>query len=324
MIFMGISLIFPGQGSQKIGMCAAFFTGFKSGIETMEEIEDAISFKISSIITDGSEEELKKTENAQLAIFAASITCLMVLKKEFGISAARSVRFMAGHSLGEYTALCAASAMSLSSAAKLVQFRGKAMSKAYTSHDASMVAILGLDVSILEKLVANFQNGRNVCVIANDNIQGQVVLSGQNSAIEKVCTMAKEIGAKKAIKLSTSGPFHSPLMASAAIDLDQFLTDNLVFQNPEVPIVMNVVARSVENGTDIHDLLVSQITSRVRWRESMQFLFDNGIDTIIEIGPGRVLTGMLKRASPDIRLKNVETATEMEEVAVILDNEGET
>lgn len=312
---MSLAIVFPGQGSQKIGMCTSFFTGFKSGIEMMEEIEDAVSMKLSDLINEGPPEELVKTQNSQIAIFAASMCCFTVLEKEFGLTTRRHAKYFAGHSLGEYTALCASGVIPLADAARLVRFRGQIMANSYKGADAVMVAVLGSTIEIVERILDEYHNDDGVCVIANDNSPAQVVLSGTESAVNDVSKMALEEGAKKVMKLSTSGPFHSPLMAHAAIALDDYLKQNIEFKAPNVPIIMNVLAEPVNDPDQFNDLLVRQMTERVRWRESIQYMTDNNVNEIIEIGPGKVLTGMLKRYRSDIYSKSVENLVDMDEFA---------
>jgi [acyl-carrier-protein] S-malonyltransferase len=300
-------------------MCAAFFLGYRSGACIVEQIEEAISSNIRALITEGPIEELTKTENAQPAIFAASMACFHVLVEEYGIPMS-NVRFIAGHSLGEYTALCASRAIALPKAAQLVKFRGEIMAKAYPSNDAIMVAVLGLSLDTVENIVADYQDGRHICVVANDNAVGQIVLSGHERAVNAVCKIAMNRGAKKTIKLATSGPFHSPLMAAAAIDLDKFLTKDVFFSDPMVPIIMNISAKPVYDHESISENIVAQMTGRLRWRETMDFLHKQGVQKVAEIGPGRVLTGLLRRTYGDISCWSVDTVTEMDSFVKSLEN----
>ncbi len=311
---LNTAFIFPGQGSQKVGMCAAFLNGFKKGMETIEEIEDTIKFSISKLINEGPIEELTKTYNAQITIFASSMCCLNVLNQEFGYNMKNNIKYLMGHSLGEYTALCASSALSIKNASKLIKFRGEMMYRATENiEDCCMVAILGMDSSKIEDITKDYQSGRNICVIANDNSPGQIVVSGHKSAVLEVSNLSLQNGAKKVIQLNTSGPFHSPLMASASIELDKFMHENIKFDDIEIPVVMNVLASPIYDKSLIHDLLVRQVSSRVRWRESIDFLANSGIKRIVEIGPGKVLTGISKRVYPEIDFRNIETVAELEE-----------
>lgn len=310
---MNIAFVFPGQGSQKVGMCAAFTNGFQSGRETMEEIEEAVSFNISKIINEGSEEQLTATQNAQIALFAVSMAVLNVLRDEFGFNITQNIQYMAGHSLGEYTALCASSVLSLRDAAKLIRKRGELMAGSARGEQFRMEAVIGLAADELEELVKPYQSGRNICVIANDNSDSQVILSGSLEAVSKVSAQALEIGAKKTIKLNTGGPFHSPLMANAAIELDSVLSEySQAFMEMKIPVIMNITAKPLQDKEQLHSLLVQQMTGRVRWRESVKFMIDAGVDCIVEIGSGKVLTKLSKRAYPGIDMVGIETIAEME------------
>ncbi len=313
---MSCAFIFPGQGSQKVGMGAALISGYKTGVETMEEIEDAISFKISRLISEGPIEELTKTQNAQPAIFAIGMVCLRVLENEFGFDTKKNVKYLAGHSLGEYTALCAAGVLTVSDCAKLVRYRGELMSRAFSdSSDCAMAAILGVSINDLEDMVAPYADGRRICVIANDNSPAQVVVSGHKDIVTTVCEKAKkERGALRSVMLNTSGPFHSPLMAKAAIEFDRYLVEHFEFSDFKLPVIMNVSAQPLCDKSEVHSYLVRQITSRVRWRETIDLIAnDQEIDKVIEIAPGRVLTAMAKRTYPDKNFDNIETVAQIEE-----------
>ena len=313
---MACAFIFPGQGSQKVGMAAAFVNGFRAGIDIMEEVEDAISFKISKLIEEGPIEELTKTENAQPAIFAVSMACIAVLEKEFGYNIAKNVKYLTGHSLGEYTALCTAGVFSIHDAAKLVRARGEIMEKVCSKNNSeyAMVALLGIGVEDVENLVRPFQSGRHICVIANDNSQSQVVISGHKSAVRIVCEEAKKIGVDKAMELNTSGPFHSPLMVEAAIEFDKIIATSIEFKDFKVPVVMNITAQPLDRKEEVHNLLVRHMTGRVRWREISEFLVNNSeIEKIVEIGPGKLLSLMMKRSIPEANVFNIATVSQMEE-----------
>lgn len=307
-------IIFPGQGSQKVGMGAAFINGFKSGMQVMEEVEDAISFDLSKLIAEGPIEELTKTENAQPAIFAVSLACVSVLEHEFGYSISKHCKYLAGHSLGEYSALCAGGVFSIADAARLVRKRGELMSRSCANpQEVSMIAILGLFADEIEPLVAPFQSGREICVIANDNSPSQVVISGNKKIANIVAEKAKKIGAFKAIELNTSGPFHSPLMAQAAIAFDEVLS-NVTFQDFRVPVVMNVSAKPLQEKKEVHSYLIRQMTGRVRWRETMEFFQkDEEIGKIVESAPGHVLSSMAKRAYAGLDVSSIETVAQIEE-----------
>lgn len=313
---MSNAFIFPGQGSQKIGMASAFLNGFKTGMDVMEEIEDAISFKLSKLIEEGPIEELTKTENAQPALFAVSMMILKILEKDYGYDIKRNCKYLAGHSLGEYTALCAVGVFSLSDMAKLVRFRGELMANAFPEREnCSMTALIGISSNDIEDLIRKYQNGQNLCVIANDNSDTQVVVSGTKIGVNAFVEEAKEkLKITKAIELNTSGPFHSPLMAKAAISFDKKLSSNFTPSNFEVPVIMNVSAKPLSNKDEVQEYMVRQMTSRVRWRESMQLLVnDPEIEKIVEIGPGKVLSNMLKRSFPNANSLNLETVAQIEE-----------
>ncbi|MDR1234170.1 MAG: ACP S-malonyltransferase [Holosporales bacterium] len=311
---MARAFIFPGQGSQRIGMADAFINGFQSGREVMEEIEDALSFKISKIMSDGPLEELTKTVNAQPAIFATGMVCITILEKEYGYDLHDS-KYFAGHSLGEYTALCAAGALSIDSAARLVKLRGELMASACTDkEDYAMVALLGVGSDVISKLTEPYQTGRNICVIANDNSPQQVVISGHRSAVMDVSEESKKHGVIKAIELNVGGAFHSPIMWKAAIEFDKVLLNNIEYHDCIVPVIMNTTARPLTSKNELHSCLVAQITGRVRWRETVDLLYDDPeVDEIIEVTPGRTLSSMMKRAYPDIRIRSIETVAQIEE-----------
>lgn len=343
---MSCAFIFPGQGVQKIGMGSSIFNGFRCGMDVLREVDDAISFKISNLIFDGSLAELTLSKNAQPAIFAVSMAIVAVLEKEFGFDVAKNVQYLAGHSLGEYSALCVAGACSVFDGARLVRLRGELMSefggakgqKIQEKHQESkndvettknnqskegkecgketkflMAAILGLGVGDVEKLVLPYQTADNVCVIANDNSSKQVVVSGHFDAVSKVAMEAKKFGATKVLPLNTSGPFHSPLMAAASIEFDKFLAKDFKFAAIKTPVIMNNTAMPLREEDSLPDMLVSHITKRVRWRESMEFLVEAGVEKIVEIGPGKVQSSILKRTYPDMNTFSIETVGQIED-----------
>ena len=313
---MSSAFIFPGQGSQKIGMASAFMNGYKAGMETMEEIEDAISFKLSDLIENGTLEELTKTENAQPAIFAVSMMCIKILEREYGYNFKTRAKYFAGHSLGEYSALCAAGVFSIGDAARLVRFRGELMSKAFpNSQDCAMVALIGISADDIENLAEEYQSGQSVCVIANDNSDTQVVVSGNRKAVTEFVEKAKaETKLTKAIELHTSGPFHSPLMAKAAIEFDKKISSDFVPKDFIVPVIMNVTAKPLSSKDEVGEYMVRQITSRVRWRETMRLLVnDPDVTEIVEVAPGKVLSNMLKRSNPEANTFALETVSQIED-----------
>jgi [acyl-carrier-protein] S-malonyltransferase len=285
-------------------------------MDVMTEVEDAISFKISKLIDEGPLEELTKTENAQPAIFATGIASTAILEKEYGYELAKECKYLAGHSLGEYTALCAAGVLSIRDAARLVRLRGELMNSACPEKDRyAMVALIGADVPSIEELVKPYQTGKNICVIANDNSPSQVVISGHRLAVSTVTEESKKFGVIKAIDLNTSGPFHSPLMAPAAIEFDGLIQHGFEFRDFRIPVIMNVLAQPVVDRDEVHGCLTRQITGRVRWRDTIEFVMaDPDVDERVEVAPGRVLTSMIKRSYPDAKIRNLETVAQMEEL----------
>lgn len=313
---MSHAFIFPGQGSQKVGMASAFINGFKTGMEVMQEIEDAISFNLSKLIEEGPIEELTKTENAQPALFAVSIMIVKILEKEYGYNLKNNCKYLAGHSLGEYTALCAAGVFSISDTAKLVRYRGELMATAFPDRSqCSMVALIGVSVADIEELVKKYQDNSNLCVIANDNSDTQVVVSGTKSGVKNFVDEAKsKLKITKAIELNTSGPFHSPLMAKAAILFDKKLSADFTPSDFQIPVIMNVSAQPLSDKNEVKEHMVRQMTSRVNWRESMDLLInDPDVDKIVEVGSGKVLSNMLRRSFPDANVSNLETVAQIEE-----------
>ena len=310
------AFVFPGQGSQKVGMASAFMNGYKTGIETMQEIEDAISFKLSDLIENGTLEELTKTENAQIAIFAVGMMCINILENEYGYSLAKHCKYLAGHSLGEYTALCAAGVFSLSDTAKLVRRRGELMSRAFSdSENYAMVALIGVCADDIEKLISEYNIGENVCVIVNDNSDTQVVISGHRKAVNEFIERSKsETKLKKAIELKTSGAFHSPLMAQVAVEFDRVLASGFEAHAFNTPVIMNVTAKPLSDKDAVKIKMITQITSQVRWRETMQLVTNDAeITKVVEIAPGRILSNMLKRSNPEVNTFALDTVAQIEE-----------
>jgi [acyl-carrier-protein] S-malonyltransferase len=295
--------IFPGQGSQEVGMGKAFYDNFVVAKEVFQEVDDALNMPLSRIIFEGDAETLTRTENAQPAIMATSLAIMRTLEKEAGIVLASQARFAAGHSLGEYSALCAAKVLTLADAARLLRIRGRAMQEAAPTGTGTMAAILGLSLMDIEAIVAAVEG---VCEIANDNSEGQVVISGEVEAIQAAMLAAKEKGAKRAIELNVSAPFHCSLIENAA-DIMKEALDTVSFSRPSVPIVCNVTAQAETHADTLKSLLVQQVTGRVRWRESVEWMVAQGITKVVEIGHGAVLTGLCRRIHKDLTCQNINT-----------------
>ena len=304
--------VFPGQGSQKVGMGKIMADNFAEAREVFQEVDDALNQKLSTIIFEGPEADLTLTENAQPAIMATSIASLRVLEKEGGFNLAQSASYVAGHSLGEYSALCAAGALSLADTAKLLKLRGQAMQRAVPAGEGAMAAIIGLNMDDVTK-VCEDASATGVCEVANDNSDGQVVISGATAAIDDAMVRAKEAGAKRALPLPVSAPFHCSLMHPAADEMRDALAAATI-NNPVVPVIANVTAAPEQEADAIRDLLVSQVTGRVRWRESVQWMGNNDVAKAIEIGEGKVLSGLIRRIAKDIECSNVGAPDDIESV----------
>lgn len=296
--------IFPGQGSQKVGMGKDFADAFPAAKDVFAEVDAAIGKPLSKIIFEGPQEELGLTENTQAAIMATSIAIFRSLNKDITELAS----FVAGHSLGEYSALCAAGALSLTDTAKLLKIRGQAMQAAVPVGVGSMAAILGLDFATVDAIAKEAG-----CEAANDNDKGQVVISGLKDEVLKAMELTKTKGAKRAIELQVSAPFHSRLMKPAA-DIMRDALANVVVNIPKVPLVANVTASAITDPKEIKNLLVQQVTGRVRWRESVIYLKQQGIEKLVEIGFGKVLTGMTKRIEESLTGSCIQTIADIEQV----------
>jgi [acyl-carrier-protein] S-malonyltransferase len=290
---MTIALVFPGQGSQAVGMGKALADAFISARQVFEELDAALGERLSDTIWNGPAETLTLTENAQPALMAVSIAALHVLEQQAGLDIARDVAFVAGHSLGEYSALAAARAISLADAARLLRIRGRAMQKAVPVGVGAMAALIGLELEEARAIAAEASDA-GVCAAANDNGGGQVVLSGAKAAVERAVELAKARGVKRAMMLPVSAPFHCPLMQPAAEVMADALA-KVAVRAPLVPVVANVPARPIKEPAEIVQSLVKQITATVRWRESVLFMAQSGVSSFFEIGAGRVLSGLIKR-----------------------------
>ena len=314
------AFVFPGQGSQKVGMGVELAGASAAAREVFEEVDEALGQKLSSLMRDGPEDALMLTENAQPAIMANAIAVLRVLEREGGISLASKAEFVAGHSLGEYTALCAAGAFSLTDTARLLKLRGQAMQAAVPVGIGAMCALLGADVAKAEALAQAAAEGPLpgresglVCTVANDNDPGQVVLSGHREAIERAIGLVKEYGIKRGVLLPVSAPFHCPLMEPAA----RAMAEALAATPPaalRVTLYANVTAAPASDPADVARLLVEQVTGRVRWRESVAAMHDAGVAEFVELG-GKVLGPMIGRTAPEAKATSVVTMADIEALA---------
>ena len=289
------AILFPGQGSQIVGMGSEFYNNFSSVKNIFLEADDIVNFKLSKIILEGPVNELKLTQNTQPSILLVSYAIFTVLKNEFNFSL-KKIKYFAGHSLGEYSALLCANAINFKDALHLLFERGKAMQQAVPVGQGGMLAVLGATVDEINNCISQLKN-KSVCEIANDNAEGQIIISGNIQAIEELKNILRE-NKKKSILLPVSAPFHCSLMNPAALKM-KIKIDNTDFKQPDYEIISNVTARPTNNPKDIKNLLVQQICSKVRWRESILFMNDKKVNDFIEIGPGKVLTGLIKRISPN-------------------------
>lgn len=294
---MARCFVFPGQGSQIVGMGLALAEAFPSAREVFEEVDEALDRRLSKLMWQGPAEDLNLTANTQPALMAHSIAMLRVLEKETGLDIA-DARFVAGHSLGEYSALCAARAISLTETARLLRIRGEAMQAAVPPGEGAMAALIGIDIEGAERAISETDAKLGVCEIANDNAPGQVVVSGSKARVEAVVEASKKHGAKMAKLLAVSAPFHCSLMQPAVAKMADALGAATV-RTPAAPLVANVTAREVESPQEIRDLLVRQVTGRVRWTQSVSYMAEHGGDKFIEIGTGKVLAGLIKRIAKE-------------------------
>lgn len=311
---MTTAFLFPGQGSQAVGMGAALADAFPVAREVFAEVDDALGQRLSLLMREGPEDQLTLTENAQPALMAVSVAVMRALKAEFGVEVTAAA-FVAGHSLGEYSALCAAGTLSLADAARLLKLRGQAMQRAVPVGRGAMASLIGpkTDLALAEAAAAAGAEF-GVCVVANDNNAGNVVISGEKAAVDRAIEKAKELGAR-AIPLNVSAPFHCPLMAPAAQEMADALADAALIA-PAVPVVANVTARPETDPAIIRRLLVDQVTGRVRWRESMEWMAaDGGVTRFVEVGTGKVLAGMAKRIAPDAESVSLNAPADLEAFA---------
>lgn len=299
------AFLFPGQGSQAVGMGKALAEAFPAARAVFDEVDAALSQKLSTLMWDGPEDQLTLTANAQPALMAHSLAVIRVLEAEKGLDLAQAASFVAGHSLGEYSALAAVGALSITDTAKLLRIRGNAMQAAVPAGQGAMAALLGAEWDLAVEIAKEASQGE-CCDVANDNGGGQVVLSGHRNAIDRACVIAKEKGVKRAILLPVSAPFHSSLMQPAAEAMQAALAGAMI-SVPKVPVVANVTAEAVSDPEAIRRNLVSQVTGSVRWRESMLWMGEAGVTRFVECGSGKVLTGIAKRLVAGSEAVNVGT-----------------
>jgi [acyl-carrier-protein] S-malonyltransferase len=305
------AFLFPGQGSQKVGMGKDLADAFAPAREVFQEVDDALSQKLSKLMWEGPESDLTLTENAQPAIMALSLAVVRVLEKEMGLDVAKHAYLVAGHSLGEYSALCAAGAFSLADTARLLKTRGQAMQSAVPVGEGGMTALIGADIEQAEAVAREAAVAGGVCVVANDNAPGQVVISGTMDALARAADIAKAKGIKRAMPLAVSAPFHSPLMQPAADRMADEL-NKITIRPLSVPVLTNVTAKEASNPDHVRQLLIEQITSRVRWRESILALKGLTVDTSVEFGGNKVLSGMVKRIEPSLTMVTLDSPIDLE------------
>lgn len=312
---MTTAFVFPGQGSQTVGMGKALADAYPQARAVFEEVDDALGAHLSRLIFTGPEDALRLTENAQPALMAVSMAVVRVLEAG-GITVAGHAAYVAGHSLGESSALAAAGSFSVADAARLLRLRGQAMQRAVPVGEGAMAALLGLDLETVSKVAREAAEGE-VCATANDNAPGQIVISGHVGAINRAIEIAKRHGCRRALLLPVSAPFHCSLMASAAEAMAEAVA-TLAIADPLVALIANVTARPTTDADEIRQLLVDQVTGVVRWRESVEHMVDLGVTRMVELGAGKVLTGLGKRINPEVRAISVGTPEDIDEFAKIV------
>ncbi|MHA1518194.1 MAG: ACP S-malonyltransferase [Alphaproteobacteria bacterium] len=315
---MSIAFIFPGQGSQAVGMGAALAKAYPEAQAVFSEVDEALGQKLSQLMWDGPEADLTLTENAQPALMAVSMAAMQVLSEK-GLPLAGNVAYVAGHSLGEYSALAAVGALSLADTARLLKTRGRAMQEAVPVGEGAMAALLGADLAQAQELAAAAAEGE-ICQAANDNAPGQVVISGSRAAIERAVKLAPDYGARRAVLLPVSAPFHCALMQPAAEVMREALC-GVDIKTPAVPVIANVLAEPITDPEEIRTRLVEQVTGMVRWRETMTYLAGHDVNAVYEVGAGRVLTGIARRFE-GVEARSIGTPDELEAAAAVFQGEN--
>ena len=305
------AFIFPGQGSQAMGMGKELASAFPVAKQLFEEVDEALSQPLTKLMFEGPEEDLTLTANTQPALMAVSLAIMRILETAGGLAIGDTAKFVAGHSLGEYSALTAAKAFGVADAARILKIRGSAMQEAVPVGEGTMAALMGVEMDVAEEIAAEAAQGE-ICTAANDNAPGQIVLSGATAAIERAVEIATEKGAKRSIILPVSAPFHCAMMAPVADVMADELAA-LLIDEPIVPVVANVTADAQSAPDEIRRLLVEQVTARVCWRESVLFMKNNGVDTLVEIGAGKVLTGLARRIDRELNSVSIQTPEDIEE-----------
>ena len=305
------ALVFPGQGSQYVGMGKDFYESFREVKEVFHEVDDALGIKLSNIILNGPKEELDLTENTQPAIMTVGVSIYRIFKKH-KIKDLKEYLFFAGHSLGEYTSLVCSDSLTLKDGARILKARGKSMQDAVPVNLGAMAAVLGAELDLINEVIKKHSSSEGIAEISNDNCPGQIVISGSKDKINKIVDDLKSNYSKKAILLPVSAPFHCSLMKPSADKMNEILTKT-EFKKPLINIVSNVTAKTIDNFKEIPLLLTKQITHHVRWRESVDFMSKNGVKHFIEIGPGKALTGMIKRIGKELTTTTIDNITQFNE-----------
>jgi len=310
---MTLAFVFPGQGSQAVGMGADLAGNMPVAAQVFEEVNDALGQNLSKLMFEGPGDDLTLTCNAQPALMAVSVAIMRVLEKDFEVKLADIASYVAGHSLGEYSALTVSAAVTLEDTARLLKLRGEAMQRAVPVGVGAMAALLGLDFDVVAEVAAEAGQGE-VCTAANDNANGQVVISGHKAAVERAIEIARERGARRGLLLPVSAPFHCPLMQPAADEMAEALAGTTIL-SPVVPVIANVTAAPETDPDRIRELLVAQVTGRVRWRESILKMNELGVDRVVEAGTGKVLCGMVRRICRDMTGLSLQSPADIEAFA---------